>query len=103
MRVIVHADDWALAVRRGNPQQQERILLAGNAFAAARARDGQPAVVLDPAEDANYTDDLPRSGALGDGWLSTCVPAPYLRRPTSTIGLGDTFTAGVLLADSLSL
>jgi ADP-dependent phosphofructokinase/glucokinase len=90
-------------VHRGDPEHQERVLLAGNAFAAARARHGEPTAALDPGEDATYTDDLPPSNALDDGWQATCVPAPHLRRPASTIGLGDTFTAGVLLAESLSL
>jgi ADP-dependent phosphofructokinase/glucokinase len=102
-RVIVHADHWALTVHRGDPEHQQRVLLAGNAFAAARARNGQPTAVLYPAEEAIYTDDLPPSGALDDGWQATCVPAPHLRRPAGTVGLGDTFTAGVLLAESLSL
>ena len=78
-------------------------MLAGNAFAAARARNGQPTAILDPAGEAIYTDDHPPSDALGHGWRVTCVPAPYLPRPASTIGLGDTFTAGALLAESLSL
>lgn len=100
-RVIVHADHWALAVHRSDPEHQERVLLAGNAFAAARALHGAPTAALDPAEAAVYTNDLPTSNALDDGWQATSVPAPHLRRPASTIGLGDTFTAGVLLAESL--
>jgi ADP-dependent phosphofructokinase/glucokinase len=100
-RVIVHADEWALAIHHGDERHQEQVLLAGNAFAAARARAGQPDANLDPARDASYTDDLPASGALGDGWHATCVPAPHLRRPTGTVGLGDTFVAGLLLAESL--
>ena len=102
-RVIVHADRWALAVHRSDPRHQKNVLLAGNAFAAARARNGQPTAILDPAEEAIYTDDLPSSDALKEGWRATCVPAPYLRRPAGTIGLGDTFTAGALLAESLCL
>lgn len=101
-RVIVHADEWALAIHRGDAPHQEDVLLAGNALAAARARAGQPATVLDPAEEATYTSDLPPGGALGDGWQATSVPAPHLRRPAGTVGLGDTFVAGVLLAESLS-
>lgn len=100
-RVIVHADDWSLAVHQEDPQHQQSILLAGNALASARAREGQPTGVLDPVGEADYTEDLPPSGALGDGWRATCVPAPHLYRPASTVGLGDTFTAGVLLAESL--
>jgi ADP-dependent phosphofructokinase/glucokinase len=101
-RIIVHADGWALSVHQGDPKHQEMVLLAGNALAAARARNGRPATVLDPAEEATYTDDLPSADALADGWRVTCVPVPHLSRPARTIGLGDTFTAGVLLAESLS-
>jgi ADP-dependent phosphofructokinase/glucokinase len=102
-RIIVHADHWALSVHRSDAKHQERVLLSGNAFAAARARNGQPTAALDPAEEAVYTDDLPPSGALADGWQATCVPAPHLSRSAGTIGLGDTFAAGVLLAESLCL
>ena len=102
-RVIVHADHWALAVHRSDPEHQERVLLTGNMFAAARARNGEPTAVLDPAEEAIYTHNLPSLVAIDDGWQATCVPAPHLRRPAGTIGLGDTFTAGVLLAESLSV
>jgi ADP-dependent phosphofructokinase/glucokinase len=38
---------------------------------------------------------------MAEGWQATSVPAPYLPRPAGTIGLGDTFTAGILLAESL--
>jgi ADP-dependent phosphofructokinase/glucokinase len=101
-RVIVHADDWALAVHREDPGHTRDVLLAGNAFAAARARTGEPSSVLDPAPEASYTDRLPPGGPLGDGWQATSVPAPHLIRPAGTVGLGDTFVAGILLAESLS-
>lgn len=101
-RVIVHADDWALAVHRDDdPEHQSNVLLAGSALASARARVGSPADDPAPAENASYTDDLPAAGSLGGGWSSTRVPSPYLRHPTATIGLGDTFVAGLLLAESL--
>jgi ADP-dependent phosphofructokinase/glucokinase len=100
-RLIVHADDWALAVHRGDPRHEADVLLAGNVVAAARARAGQPVSVLGAAAEASYTGDLPPDGAMADGWQATSVPAPYLPRPAGTIGLGDTFTAGILLAESL--
>ena len=101
-RVIVHADDWALAVHRGDPAHQAAVLLTGNALAAARASAGQPSAVLTPPAAATYTSDRPPDGVLTDGWRATCVPAPHLRTPASTVGLGDTFVAGVLLAESIS-
>jgi len=102
-RVIVHADHWALSVHQGDPEHQKQILVPGNAFAAARATNGRPTAILDPVKEAVFAADLPPSGVLGDGWQATCVPAPYLHRPASTIGLGDTFCAGALLGESLFL
>lgn len=100
-RVIVHGDEWALAVHRDEPRHQRDVLLAGNTLAAARAHAGQPTGDLAPASGVTYTDDLPPAGRIGGGWYATSVPSPYLRRPAATIGLGDTFVAGVLLAESV--
>jgi ADP-dependent phosphofructokinase/glucokinase len=100
-RVIVHADDWALAVHRGDPRREADVLLAGNVLAAARARAGHPTSAIHAAAEASYTDDFPPGGAMAEGWHTTSAPAPYLPRPAGTIGLGDTFTAGILLAESL--
>lgn len=101
-RVIVHADEWSLAVHRDDPGHQRRVLLTGSALASARARKGRATRRLVPPPEATYTDDLPAVGSVGDGWHATSVAAPYLRRPAATIGLGDTFVAGVLLAESLA-
>ena len=100
-RVIVHADDFALAVHHDPDPDPTNVLLAGSVLAAARARAGQPSDDLVPPDEATLTDDLPASGPLGDGWRAASVPSPYLRRPAATVGLGDTFVAGVLLAESL--
>jgi ADP-dependent phosphofructokinase/glucokinase len=101
-RVIVHADDWSLNVSRDSSGNQTSVLLAGNTLAAARARTGQPSRELTPPSDAAYTDDLPGIGPIGDGWFAVAVPTPYLGRPAATVGLGDTFVAGLLLAESLT-
>jgi len=77
------------------------VLLAGSVMAAARALAGAPSSDLTPPAEAEYTDDLPASGDLGDGWQATSVASPHLRRPSATIGLGDTFVAGLLLAESV--
>jgi hypothetical protein len=79
-RVIVHADRWALSVHQGDPEHQERVLLAGNALAAARARNGRPTAILDPTEEATYTDDLPLSHALADWWRVTLMTLAEIRQ-----------------------
>jgi ADP-dependent phosphofructokinase/glucokinase len=34
------------------------------------------------------------------GWSVVSCPAPYLKHPRSTVGLGDSFTAGTMLIHS---
>jgi ADP-dependent phosphofructokinase/glucokinase len=99
--VVVHADEWSCAVHRQQPAAVERRLAAGNLLASARAFRGGPTSHLDVPASARIVDDHPRSGDLGDGWHVTCVPSPYLRAPTSTVGLGDSFVAGFQLAAAL--
>ncbi|WP_349345433.1 ADP-dependent glucokinase/phosphofructokinase [Streptomyces rapamycinicus] len=100
-RVCVHADGWVLAVHRGDPTEQRTALMTGSLLAAARAAHGEPTADLEPAAAAGYTEDRPADGSLGDGLRADCVPAPHLCRPAATIGLGDTFVGGLLLARSL--
>ena len=97
-RVFVHADHWSLAVHRGDPSPQEAALMAGNLLASARAHHGQPSRDLAIGLDAEFREDVPPSEILDGEWRADCVPAPYLRRPKATVGLGDTFVAGLLLA-----
>ena len=77
------------------------MLLTGNLMAASRAAHGVPAAELDIHPRATYANDFPRSRDLGGGWRVDCVPSPYLYQPRSTVGLGDTFVAGTLLAHGL--
>jgi ADP-dependent phosphofructokinase/glucokinase len=100
-RVIVHADQWSLAVYKAADAPPRRQLLIGNLLAAARAQSGQPVADLFVDAEAALTDDLPPSGPVTDGWAAISAPSLYLSRPATTIGLGDTFVAGVLLGDSL--
>lgn len=101
-QVVVHADQWSLIVTtEPSPATRDALVLA-NALAAARAALGRPSGSPFPPRDAVFTDDLPPSGALGDGWHVVAVPSPYQPRPRATVGLGDTFTAGLLLSQALS-
>jgi ADP-dependent phosphofructokinase/glucokinase len=95
--VVIHADDWALAVHRQDPAAMERRLMSGNLLASVRAAHDVPQAHLDLPTGASFAEDIPESGALGDGWWVTCVPSPWMPTPTSTIGLGDSFVAGFQL------
>ena len=101
--VVIHADQWSLAVHRDDREAIVRRLMVGNLLASARAVRGAPAADLVPFGRARYTDDLPLPGRLPGGWHLDCVPVPHEPHPLSTIGLGDTFTAGLLLAAALEL
>jgi len=101
-RVCIHADTWSMSVHRHDPAVEVMMLLTGNLMAASRASHGVPAAELDVHPLATYTDDFPRPRDLGGGWRVDCVPSPYLYQPRSTIGLGDTFVAGTLLAHGLA-
>ncbi len=95
-RVAIHADEWAVAVTRGDPAREREALMTGCLIASARAGLGRHALpVLCPAEAAFLPP--PAFAPLSAGWSVVACPAPYLPSPASTIGLGDTFVAGCLL------
>ena len=99
--IVVHADRWSLAVHRSDDRAVVRRLMTGNLLASARAAAGVPRGDVAPVSDASYAEDVPASGPLDKVWRVDCVPTPFVPRPASTIGLGDTFTAGLLLAAAL--
>ncbi len=95
-RVAVHADEWAMAVTRGDPQRERAALMTGCLIAAARAGAGRHMLPVRCPEGARF-EPVPDFAPLADGWSVVACPAPYLPSPRSTIGLGDTFVAGCLL------
>lgn len=99
--VIVHADEWSLIVTRDpSPETRDSLILA-NALAAARARTGRPSESPYVDDTGRFTAELPSSGPVRDGWHAIAVPSPYELRPRGTVGLGDTFVAGLLLGDAI--
>ncbi|MBB3935619.1 ADP-dependent glucokinase/phosphofructokinase [Aureimonas phyllosphaerae] len=96
-RVCVHADHWALTVTRRDADVEREALMAGCLVASTRSMAGQPAVPEGVADGATFHRPPVRDGALGGGWTSVAVPSPYHPAPLTTLGLGDTFTAGCLL------
>ncbi|MQT15417.1 6-phosphofructokinase [Rhizobiales bacterium Sp-1] len=96
-RVCVHADTWAASITTGDPEIELRALMAGCAVASARAATGAP--VAEPRVDpAAHFDPLPFVSPVRTGrWTFVACAAPYLEAPATTLGLGDSFTAGSLL------
>lgn len=99
--IVVHADRWSLAVHRSEPGAVVRRLMTGNLLASARAAAGAPCGDVTPVSYTLYAEDVPESGPLNEDWRVDSVPTPFVPRPASTIGLGDTFVAGLLLAAAL--
>jgi ADP-dependent phosphofructokinase/glucokinase len=96
-RLCIHADDWALAITKGDPQREFEALLCACLLAAARAERGHPCTPIAAPPSAEFHklrwDRVSQSGNR----FVVCCAAPYLERPAATIGLGDTFLAGTLL------
>ncbi len=94
-RLCIHADAWAIAATRGDPDQERTALMMGCLLASTRAAQGRPArpAALDPAA----VFEPPPEEARGGPWNIVACAAPYLPQPATTLGLGDTFMAGCLL------
>ncbi|GAB0117898.1 ADP-dependent glucokinase/phosphofructokinase [Acidisoma sp. 7E03] len=94
-RIVVHADDWAIAATRSDPEREREALMMGCLLASARAAAGRLTVPDGLPAGARFADPPPES-RRGDWHIVSC-PSPYLRQPRTTLGLGDTFMAGCLL------
>ena len=98
-RLVVHADPWALALTREDPERELDALAMGCLLASARAEAGRP--VAQPRAPAAVAFARPPRAPISavsarDGTSSAA------RRLISAIrfrplGLGDTFTAGTML------
>jgi ADP-dependent phosphofructokinase/glucokinase len=98
-RLVVHADPWALALTREDPERELDALAMGCLLASARAEAGRP-IAKPRAPAAAVFARPPRppiSERAGSQWRVVCCAAPFLRNPVSTVGLGETFTAGAML------
>lgn len=98
-RVVVHADTWALALTREDPERELDALAMGCLLASARAEAGRPVARPHPPSASAFSRPpyAPISMLPESGWHLVCCAAPYLDAPVSTLGLGDTFTAGTML------
>lgn len=97
-RLCVHADEWAAAITRDEAGTELDALMTGSLIASARAEAGRPvAGIAVPAAARFRPAPFPAEPRVPDGWRFVSCSVPYLDRPASTLGLGDTFTAGCLL------
>ena len=97
-RVCVHADHWAAAATLGEPAVEYQALMMGCLLSSARAVAGRP--IRPQAIDARadfHTPPFPVPLQAGRWTVVSCA-SPYLSVPATTLGLGDSFTAGCLLA-----
>lgn len=96
-RLCVHADRWAAAVTRGDPDRERDAMLCGSLLAATRAATGSPTLPSGLPEGAEFArPPFPEHQPIGARTFVS-VASPYLTAPLTTLGLGDTFTAGCLL------
>ncbi|GAA3112393.1 hypothetical protein GCM10010530_39000 [Kribbella aluminosa] len=95
-RVVVHSDRWALSVHTSDPERERLALIAGCLAAACRAESGRPLGRWRVPSRSDFASGIPAETS-SDGWRTTVASSPYLTRPHSTIGLGDTFVSGHLL------
>lgn len=95
-RLCVHADNWAATVTTGDVAHEREALLVGCLLASNKAATGQ---VTRPsrAPVEGIFENPPEFPTSRGKWKFVAVSAPYLPRPATTLGLGDTFMAGCLL------
>lgn len=101
-RVAVHADRFALALTRGDPDVELEALMTGSLLAATRAWQGRIAIPERCPPGAEFSRPPEPTIARRGHWNVVCCATPYLPQPAATIGLGDTFLAGTLLVLSQS-
>jgi ADP-dependent phosphofructokinase/glucokinase len=95
--VVVHGDWASIAVTCQDPDRVGDALLMGNLCAATRAAHGKPTRPTLKALPWVTRELNPPPIRLGARTLVS-RPTAYLAQPRSTVGLGDSFVAGLVLA-----
>ncbi len=96
-RVTVHADHWAASATRNDPALEVDALMTGCLVASARADAGRPVVPREVAAGASFHAPPFPLPVSWDGWTLVSCPSPYREAPSTTLGLGDSFTGGCLM------
>ena len=107
-RIVLHTGAYAMTLTDGDPETERDALLFGALVASTRARTGSFPTLSDLAatvetlephpEGVKMVADLgaPDGLAGGSGERLVVVPAPLVAHPAAAVGLGDSFTAGLL-------
>ena len=103
--IVLHTKDYALYYGKNLPGYDlEEGLTMGNLMATTRARLGKYGNVREcqdtlslPVSETGvaFATKMLETAVLPEGERLYIVPSRYMERPRYTIGLGDTFTAGV--------
>ena len=106
--IVLHTKDYAMYY--GKPLDGvdvEQGLTLGNLMAATRARTGRYGSLRDctetlalplSARGKSFVKNLLQLAGQSEMQMLAAVPSRYMERPRYTIGLGDTFTAGMQIA-----
>jgi hypothetical protein len=96
-RLCVHADEWAATITLDDAEVEREALMVGCLLASCRAEAGRPVSPSCVPQHAVFDEPPTFSAHQLGAWKFVCCASPYIAIPASTLGLGDTFTAGCLL------
>lgn len=106
--IVLHTKDYAMYYGEPlNGIDVEQGLTLGNLMAATRARTGRYGSLQDCKESLklplsirgkSFTESFVGLAGQAEDQVLVAVPSRYMERPRYTIGLGDTFTAGVQIS-----
>ena len=106
--IVLHTKDYAMYYGRSlSGVDMEQGLTLGSLMAATRARTGRYGTLRDcratlelplSARGRSFVEAFVQLAEENKGQVLVAVPSRYMERPRYTIGLGDTFTAGVQIS-----
>ena len=106
--IVLHTKDYAMYYGRSLAGvDMEQGLTLGSLMAATRARTGRYGTLRDcratlelplSTRGRSFVEAFVQLPEESKGQVLAAVPSRYIERPRYTIGLGDTFTAGVQIS-----
>jgi ADP-dependent phosphofructokinase/glucokinase len=97
-RLCIHSDLWAATATLGEAKREQTALVCGSILASTRAATGRIMMPHVIPHNATFAATPWLEMQELERWKVVTVASPYVQAPATTLGLGDTFTAGCLLA-----